>query len=223
MNIGSDWLSKTMLSNPVSKLGNTSSQIGTGPTDTSNQFVNVLTQFLKQQELQTTTTPSQINAAIPDLFSSIIPSMDTQNFLMDTQNSLTYQPISSESLNQVLGGKLTGMGETFVKAGQRFNVNPALLAAISQHETGNGKSNAAAEKNNVAGMMGSHGLKSYASIADSIMDMAQNISKNYLGKGLSSIATIGSKYAPIGAGNDPTGLNNHWVTGVNKYFNQLFV
>lgn len=72
-------------------------------------------------------------------------------------------------------------------------------------------------------MMGNHGLKSYASIEDSIMDMAQNLSKNYLGKGLSSIATIGSKYAPIGAGNDPTGLNNHWVTGVNKYFNQFFV
>ncbi|AGK55374.1 glucosaminidase domain-containing protein [Bacillus sp. 1NLA3E] len=222
MNIGADWLARTMLSNPVSRIGNAQSQIGTGASDTSNLFVNVLTQFLKQQELQTA-TPSQMNAFIPDFFSSIPSSINTQNLPLNTQNSLIYQPISSESLNQVLSGKLTGMGETFVRAGQRFNVNPALLAAISQHETGNGKSNAAIEKNNVAGMMGNHGLKSYASIEDSIMDMAQNLSKNYLGKGLSSIATIGSKYAPIGAGNDPTGLNNHWVTGVNKYFNQFFV
>ena len=53
------------------------------------------------------------------------------------------------------------------------------------------------------------------------MDMARNISNNYLGKGLSSISDIGAKYAPIGASNDPTGLNNYWVNGVTQYYNQL--
>lgn len=67
LNIGADWLARTMLSNPVSRIGNAQSQIGTGASDTSNLFVNVLTQFLKQQELQTA-TPSQMNAFIPDFF-----------------------------------------------------------------------------------------------------------------------------------------------------------
>lgn len=259
------------------------SKTSTSAGDSSNLFVNVLNQYIKQQEVQTITGSSSMNALdssatnslgsslmdtmgssligalgsstvnsfgsslmdtlsstlmnssntsdssgmnayIPNLLSSILPQDTTQYAPLNTQSSskLTFQPVQSESLNQVLGGKLTGLGDTFVQAGQRYNINPALLAAIAQHESGNGKSNAANVKNNVAGMMGQSGLKTYASVKDSIMDMAQNLSKNYLGEGLSSIAKIGAKYAPIGAGNDPTGLNNHWVTGVTKYFNQYF-
>jgi hypothetical protein len=143
------------------------------------------------------------------------------DFQIHSNQSLSFNSISSEKLDQVLSGKLKGMGQVFCQAGQLFNVDPALLAAITQHETGNGKSQAANEKNNVAGMMGAGGLKSYPSVEASIMDMAKNISNNYLGKGLSNISEIGAKYAPIGASNDPTGLNNYWVNGVTKYYNQL--
>lgn len=139
----------------------------------------------------------------------------------NTDGSLQFHAIDPNQLNEGLGGKLKGMGEVFVKAGQQFNVDPALLAAIAQHETGNGKSEAAYTKNNIAGMMGTNGLKSYASVEDSIMDMARNVGKYYLGSGLSTISKIGAKYAPVGAGNDPSGLNNYWVTGVTHYYNQL--
>ena len=140
---------------------------------------------------------------------------------INNSQSLSFSPISPEKLDQELDGKLKGMGQVFFQAGKLFNVDPALLAAISQHETGNGKSLAANEKNNVAGMMGANGLKSYPSVEASILDMARNISSNYIGKGLSNISEIGAKYAPIGASNDPTGLNNYWVNGVNQYYNQL--
>ncbi|MDF2557301.1 MAG: hypothetical protein K0R71_1129 [Bacillales bacterium] len=150
-------------------------------------------------------------------------STNTSNDYLGVNNNqpLSFNQISPEILDQELDGKLQGMGQVFYQAGKIYNVDPALLAAISQHETGNGKSQAANEKNNVAGMMGPDGLKSYPSVEASIMDMARNISNNYLGKGLSDISKIGAKYAPIGASNDPTGLNNHWVNGVNHYYNQL--
>jgi uncharacterized FlgJ-related protein len=194
---------------------------GTTP-DGDNLFVTILNQLLNQQELHSTVQP-QFNSAVPNIITAMNPYMSDQNMPLSTDEPLRFQSLNSDKLNQVLDGKLKGMGEVFVRAGKRFNIDPALLTAIAQHETGNGKSRAASEKNNIAGMMGANGLKSYASIEDSIMDMARNLSKNYLGTGLSSISKIGAKYAPIGAENDPTSLNNHWVKGVTKFFDQLRV
>jgi hypothetical protein len=31
----------------------------------------------------------------------------------------------------------------------------------------------------------------------------------------------GNIYAPKGAANDPTGLNNNWLSGVNKFYSEL--
>lgn len=166
-------------------------------------------------------TPSE---QVSDTSPPSIAASDALNDMpINGRQDLHFRSISPKELNQVLDGKLEGMGQVFIHVGKLYNVDPALLAAISQHETGNGQSHAAYEKNNVAGMMGANGLKSYSSVEASIMDMARNISKNYLQKGFTSIAKIGAKYAPIGADNDPTGLNHDWVTGVTKYYNQLRV
>ncbi|MEH7356569.1 glucosaminidase domain-containing protein [Neobacillus drentensis] len=217
-----NWFTQTMLINTLSRTEKLRSQMAGSTSDGHNLFASVLNQLLKQQESQSTVKP-QINSIIPNIISAADPNLSNQNVSLNGNEPLRFQLIDPEKINQVLDGKLKGMGEVFVRAGNRYNINPALLTAIAQHETGNGKSRAAAEKNNVAGMMGVNGLKSYSSIEDSIMDMARNLSKNYLGQGLTSISKIGSKYAPIGAENDPTGLNNNWVVGVNKFFEQLRV
>ncbi|WP_338036742.1 glucosaminidase domain-containing protein [Neobacillus thermocopriae] len=217
MFIGDDWLTKTMMINTISRNEKLRSQMD-ATLNSDNLFSTILNQLLIQQEQQNQKT---IEAA-PIM--NKLPSMDSIELRHISQNdSLRYEPVSPEKLNHQLKGKLAGMGEAFVQAGQRYNINPALLAAIAIHETGNGKSRAAIVKNNVAGMMGPNGLKHYQSVEDSIMDMARNLSKNYLDKGLTTISKIGGKYAPIGAKNDPTGLNNHWVSGVNRYFNQFKV
>jgi hypothetical protein len=210
-----------MLVNTLSRTEKLRSQMMTTTPEESNLFATVLNQLLAEK-LQSTVQP-QLNTFEPNPVMAMTPSINEQNIPLSTEEPLRFQSINPEKLNQVLAGKLTGMGEVFVRAGQKYNINPALITAIAQHETGNGKSRAASEKNNIAGMMGINGLKSYASIEDSIMDMARNLSKNYLGSGLSSISKIGAKYAPIGAENDPTALNNHWVTGVTKHFDQLIV
>ncbi|MCM3763598.1 glucosaminidase domain-containing protein [Neobacillus niacini] len=135
--------------------------------------------------------------------------------------ALDFTDSSGAKLDSVLKGKLAGMGASFMEAGRQYNINPNLLASIAMHETGNGSSRAASEKNNIAGMMGKNGLRSYDSVADSIFDMARNLRKNYLDKGFDTIAKIGGKYAPVGAANDPTGLNNNWVKGVNNFYYSL--
>ena len=225
MIIGDDWFTKTMLINTLSRHEQVKSQMGIINSDFGNLFTSVLNEIM-QKEVPSAITPN---------LQSVVDKLQTNNMsfandrlitgaqgnIYGTNEPLRYQSINSEKINQLVDGKLKGMGEIFVRAGQKYNVDPALLTAIAQHETGNGTSKAANVKNNIAGMMGKNGLKSYSSIEESIMDMARNISKNYLGMGLTSISKIADKYAPIGAGNDPTGLNNHWVNGVSKFFGQL--
>lgn len=137
------------------------------------------------------------------------------------QSDLKFRPVQFLKLDGQLAGKLSGTAVHFIEAGKKYDIDPNLLSAIAVHETGNGSSRAANEKNNIAGMMGKNGLRSYESVADSIYDMARNLRQNYLNQGKESIAQIGAKYAPVGAANDPTGLNNHWTQGVSKFYTQL--
>lgn len=223
MIIGDDWLTKSMLINTISRTGNRS--LPPALSNTGNLFAEVFTQYLQMQNeskapqlgiLPFTPIPESLNLSFEKNITFF-----SEPFSGDGQRPLHYADLNSDRIDQSLGGKLTGMGKAFIQAGQKYNINPALLVAVAQHETGNGTSKAAAFKNNIAGMMGKYGLKSYASVEESIFDMARNLSENYLKTGLTSITKIAAKYAPVGAANDPNGLNNHWVTGVTKYFDKL--
>lgn len=115
---------------------------------------------------------------------------------------------------------LSGRGDIYAAAGAKYGVDPALLAAISAHETGNGTSSAAKNKFNVGGMMRTdgNGLMTFGSLEEGVDKMASNLKRNYIDKGLTTIEQIQKKYAPNGAANDPNGLNNYWVSGVSKYY-----
>lgn len=222
MKIGDDWFTKTMLTSTMSRNEKLTPQLGTNNSDFANLFTSVLNELMKND------IPTAIQPSFPSFLENMTITNEGSNLGKDLSSSFSGEPLRFQSTNtdkidEVLGGKLKGMGEAFVQAGQRFNVDPALLVAIAQHETGNGTSKAAYIKNNIAGMMGKNGLKSYSSIEESIMDMARNLSKNYLGQGLTTISKIAGKYAPVGADNDPNNLNHHWVSGVSKFFSQLKV
>lgn len=125
--------------------------------------------------------------------------------------------VSAGQLNSKLGGKLAGMGQQFINAGNQYGIDPAFLASVAMHETGNGTSNAIKSKNNVGGMMGKNGLMSFSSIGSGISAMASNLKRLYIDQGLYTVSDIQKKYAPEGASNDPTGLNSFWTSGVSNY------
>jgi hypothetical protein len=212
MSIGDDWFIKSMIVNTLHRAEQLKPRLNTNQNEVERDFVTVLNQLLLERNL-TLPVPNQ-----PTTLDTFVGITMNNSILGE---SLRFQPTNAEKFNQALDGKLRGMGEIFIREGKRYNIDPAFLAAVAQHETGNGKSKAAMEKNNIAGMMGANGLRSYSSVEASIIDMARNLSNNYLDKGFTTIPKIGSKYAPIGADNDPTGLNNHWVTGVSHYLDQL--
>jgi hypothetical protein len=115
---------------------------------------------------------------------------------------------------------------SFEEQGSKYGVDPALLAAISMHETANGKSSAFRNKNNAMGVSNASGPIQMRSVEASIEKIA-----NLLGKGINqgkgpyanakSIEDIAKRYAPIGAGNDPRGLNKYWTNGVSSNYEKL--
>ncbi|RLQ91016.1 glucosaminidase domain-containing protein [Planomicrobium sp. Y74] len=174
-----------------------------------------------QMMAQLNNTYKPISVSLPSSTAPAVAETVAQPAVPNLKTDLSFKPIQFLKLENTLGGKLSGTSAHFINAGKKYDLDPNLLSAIAIHETGNGTSRAANEKNNIAGMMGKNGLRSYDSVEESIFDMARNLRQNYLNQGKTTVAAIGAKYAPVGAGNDPTGLNNHWVTGVNRQLNKL--
>ena len=120
-------------------------------------------------------------------------------------------------------GVFKGKGKAFIDAGEQHGVDPILVAAIAMHETGSGTSQAVREKNNPGGLMkpGGGGLMSFSSLNEGIDRMTSNLYRLYIKQGLTTPEKIGPKYAPVGAANDPLGLNKHWMTGIKSYMKKL--
>lgn len=96
-----------------------------------------------------------------------------------------------------------------------------ISIAISRWETGNYTSKAFKEKNNVGGMMCASGLIHYNSLDEGIEKFLINLKNNYFDIGLDTIEKIQKKYCPVGAKNDPNGLNKHWLNGVTNLYNEM--
>ena len=96
-----------------------------------------------------------------------------------------------------------------------------ISIAISKWETGNFTSSAYKEKNNFGGVMCRTGLRIYSSQEEGINHFLINLKRNYFDMGLNTLEKIQPKYCPVGAKNDPTGLNKNWLSGTNKMLEEL--
>lgn len=70
-------------------------------------------------------------------------------------------------------------------------------------------------------MMCNSGLRSYDSLDDGIEAYLNNLKYNYFDIGLDTLEKIQPKYCPIGAENDPKGLNKYWLSGTQRKYNEL--
>ena len=61
----------------------------------------------------------------------------------------------------------------------------------------------------------------FASEADAIARAASTLATGYIAEGRTAIPEIGAKWAPVGASNDPGGLNDNWTAGVGAYYSAL--
>ena len=92
-------------------------------------------------------------------------------------------------------------------------------------ETGYGTSDAIRNKNNPGGYMdpatGCSTIKRFSSLDEGIEAVVRNLANGYINQGLNTVNSIGAKYCPVGAANDPNGLNVNWVGNVTTIYNEL--
>jgi len=122
-------------------------------------------------------------------------------------------------------GVFTEKGQVFIDIANEYNVDPVLMAAIALHETGSGTSNAIMKYNNPGGLMNPatnwSTLLRFDTLEDGLRSTGRTLAKLIHKGSLTTISDLGSVYAPLGANNDPTGLNSHWAPNVTKFTNEL--
>lgn len=118
-------------------------------------------------------------------------------------------------------GVFSDKGELMIEIATNQGIDPVLMAAIALHETMNGTSSAVVTKNNPGGLMGSDGLMTFSTLDEGLEAMGQTLHNRIIIDGLVTIADLGSVYAPIGADNDPTNLNSHWVPNITTFVSSL--
>lgn len=93
---------------------------------------------------------------------------------------------TKDELDYVLSGtELEGLGEAFEKAEEEYSVNSIFLMAVAKHESGNGTSYLAREKNNLFGFNAIdsdpiNAATHFKSKDESIEYVAKFLSENYL-------------------------------------------
>ena len=120
-----------------------------------------------------------------------------------------------DAMLQRAGSPLAGEGATFVREGTATGIDPRALVAIAAHETILETYGPAQAIRNPFGLGPNW---SFASEADAIARAASTLATMYIPEGRTAIPQIGAKWAPIGASNDPAGLNDNWTAGVGAYY-----
>lgn len=130
------------------------------------------------------------------------------------------RPITARYIDRQLrqrGSPLAGQGQAFIDAGTKYDLDPLLLVAISGAESEYGKK----VKRGTHNPFGWGPHIPFQSWGQAIDTVGGGLRRGYLDQGLTTPEEIGGKWAPIGAGNDPTNLNQNWAGNVNRLLTEL--
>jgi hypothetical protein len=117
------------------------------------------------------------------------------------------------------GSPMAGQGAAFMASAARWQVDPRLLVAIAGAESSFGQ--VTCGPNNAWGWACPNDPADFATWAAGIDTVMSGLRRYYLDEGRTSVSLIQQKYCPVGAANDPTGLNNHWTKNVTKFLLEL--
>lgn len=120
----------------------------------------------------------------------------------------------ADKLNRSLKSTISGKGYLIASYSLQLGIDPYMATAIILHETGcNGTcSSLVRECNNVGGQKGGPSCgggsyKAYPTLDEGIMGYLDNLYRNYYAVGLTTVETIGPKYA----------ASTTWTSKVNNY------
>lgn len=121
--------------------------------------------------------------------------------------------ITAARLDMFLKGVLSNKGEVFIREARKNNICPLFLVAIAMHESANGQSKFARYRNNVFGIYMKGKYHSFSSVDECIGFTAKLLAGRIYNKN-PTIVGVQKIYCPVGAKNDPKGINKYWLDGV---------
>lgn len=92
------------------------------------------------------------------------------------------------------GTELKGLGRQLEVGEKLYHVNGLFVAAICAHESGWGTSRLARECNNLGGIKGGSGYRSFATREICVLYMFSLLDRLYISRGLDTIGAIGAMY-----------------------------
>ena len=133
----------------------------------------------------------------------------------EVYNGMTLDEVAAQ-LNKSLKNDISGKGMVIAKKSIELGVDPFVATAIILHETGCGQnrcSKIARECYNFGGQKGSGcgAYRRYSSVDEGLEGMIINLHNNFYSKGLTTIESIGPRYAESG----------EWVGKINWYVNKI--
>ena len=139
--------------------------------------------------------------------------MQEENVIVEEEQKQEEKTIAFENENE------TNIYNASIEKGLTHE-QALLVISISRHETGNWKSNAFVNCYNFGGIMtnGATKIKCYENYEEGLNDFIRILKNYYFDLGLTTVEQIGAKYCPVGAENDPNGLNKYWVGGVSNFY-----
>jgi hypothetical protein len=111
---------------------------------------------------------------------------------------------------EVPGSPLAGIGAAMVAGASGSGLDPRLLAAIALQETRLGTAGGGPAVYTPFGLGPGLAFPSWSAA----IDLAVHTLAAMHAAGAQTIAEIARHWAPVGAANDPTGLNDNWAGGV---------
>ena len=129
----------------------------------------------------------------------------------EVYEGMTLEEVASQ-LDKSLKNEIAGKGMFIASKAIELGVDPFVATAIIMHETGCGQgscSHIARECYNFGGQKGSGcgAYQRFSSIDDGLNGMISNLYRNFYARGLTTVETIGPRYAESGT----------WVSKINGY------
>lgn len=133
----------------------------------------------------------------------------------EVYEGMTLDEVANQ-LNKSLKNEISGKGMLIASKALELGVDPFVATAIIMHETGCGQnscSHIARTCYNFGGQKGSGcgAYQRYGSVDEGLVGMISNLHRNYYAKGLTTVETIGPRYAE----------SSTWVGMINSYVNKL--
>lgn len=133
----------------------------------------------------------------------------------EVYEGMTLDEVAAQ-LNKSLKNEIAGKGMFIASKSLELGVDPFVATAIIMHETGCGQnscSHIARTCYNFGGQKGSGcgAYQRYGSIDEGLEGMISNLYRNYYARGLTTVESIGPRYAESG----------EWISKINWYVGRL--